>query len=214
MGGVAYSVCSVNAAKEPNNWLLSDYILVEEYQRLDITVTYTFNAECSDQSLTHCKEFFAGYVMESNISGDILHIPSPLRNASLYEKISTFRLQFLKTKTTSTTPFIVKTKFIVLAFHDQGACILLHSVKVSYRVCSEETLSGTLVSLPQTVAPLNESLLVEGRCAVNSVQIVQESLSVLCESTGEWNTSRLEGRCICKENKENNGGKCEGIRPL
>ena len=193
---------------------MSDYIHVEFYQRLDITVTYTFNAECSDQSLTHCKEFFAAYVMGSNTSGDISHIPSPLTNASLYEKISTFRLQFVKTKTTSTTPFIVKTKYIVLAFHDQGACIFLHSVKVSYRVCSEETLNETLVSLPQTVAPLTESLLVEGKCAVNSVQIVHESLDVLCESTGEWNTSRLEGRCLCKLNMENNGGNCEGIRAL
>ena len=193
---------------------MSDYIHVEDYQRLDITVTYTFNAECSAQSLAHCKEFFAAYVMESNTSGDIKHIPSPLTSANLYDNIYTFSLQLVGTKTTSTIPFIVKTKFIVLAFHDQGACIWLHSVKVSYSVCPEETLSEALVSLPKTVAPFNESLLVEGKCAVYSVQIVQESLKVLCESTGEWNTSRLEGRCVCKENKENTGGNCEGIQPL
>ncbi|KAJ7379745.1 Ephrin type-B receptor 1 [Desmophyllum pertusum] len=37
----------------------------------------------------------------------------------------------------------------------------------------------------------------------------QDSLYVHCDSNGEWNTSGLEGRCICKENTQNAGGKCE-----
>ena len=86
-------------------------------------------------------------------------------------------------------------------------------MKVSYGVCAEKTLSESLVSLPQTMPPLRnlQSIPVEGTCATDSVQAVQRSMIVFCESSGEWNTSLLEGRCICKENTENKGGICKGV---
>ena len=59
-----------------------------------------------------------------------------------------------------------------------------------------------------------ESIPVNGSCATNSVQAVHGSIIAHCESSGEWNTSSLQGRCFCKENKENIGGVFKGIHFL
>ena len=101
----------------------------------------------------------------------------------------------------------------MLGFRDQGGCRRLYSVKVSYDVCVGKTLKDSLVSLPKTLPPLRDlqSIPVNGSCATDSDQAEQGSMTVLCESTGEWNTSLLEGRCVCKENRENIGGICSGM---
>ena len=44
----------------------------------------------------------------------------------------------------------------------------------------------------------------------NSRQIVPGNLTIFCDSYGEWNTSRLESRCICKEGMVNRDGFCTG----
>ena len=203
-------MCDVDVDKEPNNWLYSGYINVEKAQKVDITVAYHISKPCSDENqYKTCKVVFYGYVMESNTSVDAAFMPNPLTNHSLYRNISSFNLRTLRTKTTVIIPLSVKTKYIVLAFHDQGACAYLYSVKVSYNVCRARSLAQPLVSLPRTIAPVKESLLVEGTCALNSFQ--DGSLIVPCESNGEWNFSLLEGRCVCEEGKENNKGKCRGM---
>ena len=88
----------------------------------------------------------------------------------------------------------------------------MFSVKVSYNVCPDETLSNTLMVLPRTVAPANDSKPnpVEGSCDKNTARVLG-SLLVYCQSNGIWNTSGLQGRCICKENMQNVEGKCQGM---
>ena len=51
----------------------------------------------------------------------------------------------------------------------------------------------------------------QGNCIANSLQIVPGNLTVLCDRDGEWNTSRLEGRCVCEEDMENKAGLCIGM---
>ena len=113
--------------------------------------------------------------------------------------------------TSETISILVKEKHVILAFHHYGACSTLFSVKVTYNVCPDETLRSSFVSLPRTVAPANDSerIRVEGSCIKDAVQ-VSGSLYVHCESNGEWNTTRLKGRCICKEDMQNNEGICKG----
>ena len=86
----------------------------------------------------------------------------------------------------------------------------MYSVKISYNVCIEKTLEDSLVLIPFTVSQ-RESTPVQGICLASSVQIMPGNLTVLCDSNGEWNTSRLESRCICKEDMENRGGVCIGM---
>ena len=86
----------------------------------------------------------------------------------------------------------------------------MYSVKISYKVCIEKTLEDSLVSLPSTISQ-GQSTPVQGICLADTVQIVPGNLTVLCDSDGEWNTSRLERRCVCKEDMENREGVCSGL---
>jgi len=136
--------------------------------------------------------------------------PDPITNKAAYGKVTELRY-ISDNRTLQTTIIHVKGKYVFLAFHNYGACCTLFSVKVTYNVCPGQTLNEPLVSLSRTVAPENDSMSIpmQGHCMDDSVQ-VPGSLYVYCESTGEWNTSQLNGRCICKENMQNVGGKCQG----
>ena len=103
---------------------------------------------------------------------------------------------------------------IYLAFLDQGVCITLTRVIISYRFCPK--IGSTLVTFPRTVAPANDSDLTEqeGECTdVNSVNKVK--LATECLSDGNWNiTDNLA--CLCKEGYELINGsvaalECKGL---
>ncbi|XP_074626331.1 ephrin type-B receptor 2-like isoform X3 [Acropora palmata] len=200
-----YSICNPNNPQEPNNWLRSPEVIeVGDIHRLDVTFRY-FSQRCR-QSASFCKEFFYAYVWESNTSVTAREIPHPINDFQLYRRFANITRQSDQ-ETNLTVPLHVTSKYIVLGIRDQGGCRTLHSVKVSYKVCSEKTLEDSLMSLPSTVS-LVESTPVQGICVANSRQIVPGNLTVLCDSDGEWNTSRLESRCVCEEGKGNVKGVC------
>ncbi|XP_020626372.1 ephrin type-A receptor 2-like [Orbicella faveolata] len=202
-----YSACDVDLKQsdpQPNNWLLSDQITVSEANRIDITVQCNIR-DCStfpNNGGHHCVNVFDLYVHQSD--SDLY--PDPLTNSVAYKKIAE-----INQTTDKAISVLIKGKHIILAFHNYGACSTLFSVKVTYNVCPDETLSNSLVSLPRTVAPANDSepTRVEGNCDEDTVQ-VSGRLYVHCESNGEWNTTGLEGRCICKKDMQNNDGICKG----
>ena len=97
-----------------------------------------------------------------------------------------------------------------MGIRDQGGCRTLDSVKISSKVCIKKTLEDSLVLLPLTISR-EKSTPVQGSCGKNSRQIVPGNLTVFCDSDGEWNASRLEIRCDCKEDMENRGGVCLGM---
>ena len=136
--------------------------------------------------------------------------PDPLSNSVAYTRIAEVN-QTTDKRTSETIRVLAKEKHVILAFHNYGACSTLFSVKVTYNGCPDKTLRSSLVSLTRTVAPANDSepTRVEGNCVKDTVQ-VYGSLYVHCESNGEWNTTGLEGRCICKEDMQNNDGICKG----
>ena len=141
----------------------------------------------------------------------VKHYPDPVNNAAAYEKVAEIRQPTISRIFVTKNSF-VKSKHVILAFHNSGACTVLYSVKVTYNVCPDETLRNNSVTLPRTVAPANdtESITVKGSCEQGTVH-VQGSLYVNCQSNGEWDVSGFKGRCICKEDMENIGGKCQGM---
>ena len=205
-----YVVCDVNSPQEPDYWLRSDIISVGQVQRVDVTVTY-FSSNCP-QSPTYCNTSFSAYVWESNVSVAQRFIPHPIGSFGSYRRFATINRQNAN-PSMLTIPLPVNSHFIVLGFRDQGGCRTLFSVKVTYDVCPGKLPINSLVSLPQTLVPINnlKPIEVNRSCTANSFQAVEGSLSALCESTGEWNTSRLEGKCVCMENTENTGGICKNI---
>ena len=214
-----YTVCNIlkpdgssyyKSPFEPNNWLLSDLIQVREVNRVDVTVEYSITQCPTDSSALYCKEYFDAYVWESDSFVVRDKIPNPTNINGSYRRFASFNRQS-SGFTVLTVPLVLSRRYFVLGFRDQGGCRILNSVKVTYNVCPQTTLSRTLVSVPLTVAPSNdrESISVLGECSANSV-LVSTSLNVLCESNGEWNITGLGVGCVCKEDMENIGGKCAG----
>lgn len=209
-----YRACDVNLPQSnphPDNWLISDQISIRDANRIDITVDY-FITSCSsiqNNGGSYCNDTFDLYVNQSDQAiADQSRYPDPLKNRMMYENMAVIR-QATNKRFSETINVLVKGKYVILAFHNYGACSTMFSVKVTYNVCPDEPL--TLVTLPRTVAPANDSkpIRVEGSCDKNTVH-VRGSLFVYCQSNGNWDTSGLKGRCICEEDMQNVGGKCQG----
>ena len=104
---------------------------------------------------------------------------------------------------------VTKKGGVYLAFLDQGACLSLSSVIVSYNYCSE--IDRVLVRFSRAAAPVNDSSLEEqtGHCTdVNSVNKVK--LSGVCLRNGEWNITDAI-KCLCKPGYELVNGSGENV---
>ena len=205
-----FTLCS-SFLQEPKNWLGSPLIDVHGIDRVSVSVKYTIARFCSVQpSNTFCTDNIGVYVWESvsQVTTDL--IPDSLTSNSSYRKFATIRGQ--ASDQTISLALQLTRRYIVLGFLDQGGCKILSSVRITYNICPGTTLSNSLVDLRETVASSSdfESILVEGTCAEKSFHI-QGSLNVTCESSGQWNVSKFEGKCICKEDMENVGGTCTGM---
>ena len=205
-----YTLCN-SFLQEPKNWLRSTLIDIKSIDRVTVSVRYTITSFCSSQpSNTFCTDNIGVYVWESDLKITSDLIPDPLTSNSSYREFATIRGQ-ASGQTISLELQLTK-GYIVLGFLDQGGCKILSSVSITYNICPGTTLSNSLVDLRETVAPFSvvESILVEGTCTADSFQ-VQGSLKVTCESSGQWNVSQFEGKCVCNEDKENVGGACTGM---
>jgi len=200
---------------EPINWIYTDFIPLEDAKLVDFVMQYRLR-NCPKNAGKHCKTYFELYLFHSKYK--LSAAPRPTQKG----------YQFLGKIMPKTLPevgegleyiyhrkLVTKAKEIYLRFLDQGACISIESVTISYRYCSKK--GPTLVEFPRTAAPANDSRLVEqaGMCSdPNSVS--SEKLSGVCLSSGEWNiTDGL--MCLCKEgyellNKsESNSLECRGV---
>ncbi|XP_078373938.1 ephrin type-B receptor 1-B-like isoform X1 [Oculina patagonica] len=195
---------------KPNSWLRTVQINVAAAKMIHITLQFLIKSCPNLDKAYHCVNAFDLYLNQSDhFIQDEHYYPDPLINSWAYKKVAEIR-QPTDKKTFKPFDIPVKGRYVLLAFHNYGACSNLYSVEVFFNVCPDEILLESLVSLPITAAPAydSESIRVEGNCEENTIQVAG-SLYVHCTSNGEWNASRLEGRCVCKEDMENIGGKCE-----
>ena len=178
---------------------------------MSVSVKYTITSFCSSQpSNRFCTDNIGVYVWESDSTVTTDFIPDPVTSNNSYREFATIRGQ--ASDQTISLALQLTRRYIVLGFLDQGGCKILSSVRITYNICPKTTLHGSLVDLRETVAPFSvvESILVVGTCTADSFH-VQGSLNVTCESSGQWNVSQFEGKCVCKEDKENVGGTCTGM---
>ena len=202
-----YAVCDVSATHEPTNWLRSDFIDVKDAKLLNIELRYNLR-NCPTKEAgagPYCKTYFTLYVLHVDDKVSSAHVPEPYKVA--YEEVNTIKPTVLPKPDTLVKDLVhyatVATKKaggVYLAFKDQGSCVALTQVIVSYNYCSE--MGSVLVKFSRTVAPVNDSHLVEqeGKCTdPNSVNKVK--LSGVCLSSGKWNvTDGIE--CLCKRGYE------------
>ena len=167
---------------------------------LNVELKYSLRG-CPTPLSSDCNHEFSIYVLhvEKELVGVDLN---PLTAKVAYQKVETIVPKVLplpnELKEYDYDGKIITNKGgVYLAFLDQGACMSLSSVIVSYKYCSEEQV-GVLVRFSRTAGPVNDSHLEEqtGRCTdVNSINKVK--LSGVCLSSGEWNIT--DGvKCLCK----------------
>lgn len=90
---------------------------------------------------------------------------------------------------------------------------MVNSIVVTYNVCPGKTLPESLVFLPQTIAPVNESKIVKvmGKCTANSEPTTPE-LGANCGSSGEWvRGDDSTGECLCIAGWEKVASECQGM---
>lgn len=166
----------------------------------------------------HCSEQFDVYGYQS--SKDSNKSYSDPKNGH-YSKIKTVSLPSNSSKQSSSSHNIAKmslfikegTSKVFLAIHDQGACLVVYSFVVTYNVCPRKTLPGSLVLLPQTIAPVNKSEIVKvaGECVANSEPTAPE-LGANCLSSGEWvRGDNSTGECLCLAGWEKAISGCQGM---
>ncbi|CAH3018214.1 unnamed protein product [Porites evermanni] len=136
-----------------------------------------------------------------------------------YDKLSTVKLpsnlssvSVIPWSTVQLSLFIKEgTSEVFLAIHDQGACLKINSVLVTYSVCPKRTLPDSLVVLPETMAPTNESETVKvvGECTDHSESTSLE-LEAICRSNGDWlRAENGTGVCLCKLGWEKVAAQCQ-----
>ena len=189
---------------------------------LNIKLKYNLR-RCPPTASSFCKHKWSIYVLhvEKEVVGVDLN---PLTaNEVTYQEVETIAPTVLPAPGKSEpyesdVKIITKKRGVYLAFLDQGACVSLSSVIVSYNYCSE--IGSVLVRFSRTPAPVNDSSLVEqtGHCSdVNSINKVK--LSGVCLSNGEW--SITDGiKCVCKpgyelvNGSEGNVIECSGMNVI
>jgi hypothetical protein len=97
-------------------------------------------------------------------------------------------------------PLSMKKRGIFLVFRDQGSCVSLLSIKVSYLLCDE--FRQGLVHFPITATGSNVTDLVrrQGQCVKNSIS--KEQPYAYCQTNGNWFVAadgQLENSCKCIE---------------
>ena len=203
-----FQVCDVSSS--PNNWLSSDAIPLNSAMGINIDLTFIL-INCSRfNNPPSCIQTFDVYLRTADSDRG--------RNPPTgYQKIQTVTGTNLFDGTgaapintaTLTADTTNKGSYAFLSFRDQGACIVLRSVNVSYYACPPTTES--LKKLTRTVSPYasSNSTKVPGTCVRNSVDSSSSGDFALCKSDGTWDITNLMP-CQCKEGFTPNGDGCEG----
>lgn len=209
-------VCDI-ASANPNNWLRLPFIDRDEANRLTIKIEYTIR-ECKKYpgEIRSCKETFQLLYLES----DELYADLPDFDESNYSYLKTIAPSSEQSRspdgsTTSPSthsaagapnvfqtevelPLRTSKRGVYLVFRDQGACVSLLSIKVSYSLCPAQV--NNLAWFPKTPSGANLTDLVQktGKCVLNS----QSKLTPIayCQTNGNWffiESKEPGSSCVC-----------------
>ena len=199
----------MEARATPINWLRSYFIDVKDANRLLVTIEY--NLRCP-KDVNSCKTTFGLFVYHAENNANPPD-PAKVSFSKVAEIASSSTPGAAPMSFVSNSTFATKKAGVYLALLDSGACFVVTRVTVSYQYCAEG--GGVLVEFPETVAPANNSHLVEqtGKCTSDH-SVKKTKLLAQCLSSGEWNSTD-DVKCLCIQGYELVNGssityKCEG----
>uniref|UniRef100_A0A1I7U5K8 receptor protein-tyrosine kinase n=1 Tax=Caenorhabditis tropicalis TaxID=1561998 RepID=A0A1I7U5K8_9PELO len=214
----AYVTCNYDMIN-PSNWLFTHFVNVQQARRVYIELL--FNTRDCDAYLNpkSCKETFSVYLRQFSQRSNSTRMEKERFAADQDNWKNIGRLARSNSNMTTETIGMevdAGTKWIRIAFEEQGICLSLLNVKIYYRVCDEFT--DQLVHFPTQVTGRKETDMVRmnGSCIPNaSKKIAGVDLIGLCMSTGSG--IKTSGECVCdsgySELTDSTGARCESCPP-
>lgn len=210
----AYTVCDLRqtAANITENWLISEYVDLQGAN--DIHMDLEFTARLCPGQLSHCKQSFNIYVMRTNgsVVEEISEKDVHSGNFVFVDRVNGANLwtpgNDVKSNQVQITVDVSGDRGIYLAFQDQGACVALLSVTLSYNYCPDIVNDGALFK--KTPAPLisRAHISVIGHCFNGASEYPRNSsISLTCLSSGQW-LARDTAKCLCDTGYELVGDTC------
>ncbi len=209
-----YTVCNI-ATNDVNNWLRTPYIESGPAKRLYIEIKFTMR-RCTKYPepgrLQQCKESFKllYYEMEGNYANSMM----PTWDSDTYNHIDVIAADKVFTDineaviNTETRSVAMTRKGIYFAFHDQGACTTLLSVRIYYVACPSVTLNFAHFPVTTTGSEVASIVEQEGICVAHAA--IEQQPTYICTGDGTW--SYPIGGCKCMPGYEPDANDLECIR--
>lgn len=183
-------------AGSQDNWLITQYIgkTVGSVRLPQVNIQIEFDvSQCED---TAFQQALSLYTFETGGSENTTAVRD-INNYHLVERLF-FPNDSLNGTSDSEINFVTESDGFYLAFRDEGACIVLNRVVLSYNICPGET--ADLVIRPETIAPRigipSQEVRVRAECVPGASLENQDSAEILCLQRGEW-ASVPEFGCRC-----------------
>ncbi|XP_070848843.1 ephrin type-B receptor 4b-like isoform X1 [Chaetodon trifascialis] len=202
-----YEICTPDSLS--SYWLRTRWIPRRAATTLYVEIRFTM-MECSGLNRRHCKETFNLYYYQSDSDEATANHPPWMENP--YVKVSTVAADHLLRAGGRSGRSNVKLlrleqlrgAGLYLAFHSQGTCMALLSVRVFYRKCPP--LRRAFASFPETI-PHSLVEQAQGVCVENAVTPPGEQSqppSMLCGEDGQW-VGQPTSSCACRPGYEAGG---------
>ncbi|XP_053170909.1 ephrin type-B receptor 4b-like, partial [Scomber japonicus] len=198
-----YQICTPNSPS--SYWLRTRWIPRRAATTLYVEIRFTM-MECSSLNQRHCKETFNLYHYQCDSDEATPTHPAWMENP--YVKVSTVAADHLLRRGGERRSNVKQLRLdslrgggLYLAFHSQGACMALLSVRVFYRKCPP--LRRAFASFPETV-PHSLVEQAQGVCVENAVTPPGEQSqppSMLCGEDGQW-VGQPTSSCACRPGYE------------
>ncbi len=208
-----YTVCNVNL-DDVDNWVRTPYIARGQANRLYVEMRFTMRT-CQlypdPEKLHQCRESFKLYYYEAE--SDFANAMMPTWDTDTYSHADvvaadrTFEDIDNAITNVEVRSVPITRRGVYFAFHDEGACTALLSIRIYYVLCEATTVS--LAVFPNTTAgpELTSIVQEEGRCVPHAA--IEHRPSYLCKADGSWYYP--SGGCKCMPGYEpQSDQKCTG----
>ncbi|XP_070711371.1 ephrin type-B receptor 4b-like [Pempheris klunzingeri] len=196
-----YEICTPHSPD--SYWLRTRWIPRRAATTLYVEIRFTMT-ECSSLNQRHCKETFNLYQQQGD--GDQATPTRPAWMEDPRAKVAAVAADHLLWREKLSNVKVLRLERLggaglYLAFHSQGACMALLSVRVFYRKCPP--LRRAFASFPETV-PHSLVEQAQGVCVENAVTPPGEQSrppSMLCGEDGQW-VGQPTSSCACRPGYE------------